>query len=640
MTLSELGMVRVAAAAPTVTLAAPARNAEATLAEAHRLHGAGVACAVFPELGITGYTVEDLFHSEPLLRDTTEALVRLCRENPLPLLVVGAPWRLRDGRLMNCGFVIGGGRLLGAVPKAVHPNQAEFYDLRWFKPGYDVNETEVHPDLGTFHVRTDQLFQLGDCHVGVELCEDLWSPAPPGSTACLAGAQVIVNLSASNELIAKADYRRDLVRMTSARNVCAYVYASAGPTESTKDVVFGGHCLIAENGQLLAESDRYALAGTAVTADVDVAHLEHDRQQNASFGMSLGRRPFRRVANPAPLPAVDDLARPIARQPFVPDDAHEFEARANDILAIQATGLARRATSIGEPSLVIGLSGGLDSTLAFLVCLEALDKLDASSSRLQAVTMPGPGTSERTLGNARRLAEAAGAPLTEIAIDAAVTQHLEDLNHEGEHDITFENAQARERTQLLFNFANQAGGIVVGTGDLSELALGWCTYNADHMASYNVNASVPKTLVAYLVRWYAAHRAPPALAAVLADVLDTPISPELLPPADGEISQQTEAIVGPYALHDFFLYHYLRYGSAPAKIFALATHAFDGAYEPAVIKHWMKQFFRRFFTQQFKRTTLPPGPKVGSVSLSPRGDWRMPDEADVEQLLAEVDKLP
>jgi NAD+ synthase (glutamine-hydrolysing) len=639
MNFTDLGYLRCAAVSPQVHIGNASANTDEILRLANNLHAEGVSLAVFPELCLTGYSAEDLFFSQELLKNTLSAMSQLAAENPLPLLIVGTPWQTQDGRLLNCAAVFDASGLLGLVPKSHNPNHGEFYDLRWFANGGAVNESLNHPALGHFQLRRDQLFKLGGTFIGIEICEDLWAPEPPNTQACLAGAEVMVNLSASNELIAKADYRRDLVRMTSARGLCSYIYAAAGSSESTKDIVFGGHCLIAENGQILAESERFNLAAHTLVADIDLDLVRHERLQNTTFRGTPRGRPFRTVParnEPMPLP---HLSRSYSRNPFVPSDEQAFAARAQEIMLIQKTGLARRMRSAHSEQLVIGLSGGLDSTLAYLVCLDALAELGLPVANLQALTLPGPGTTQRTLNSARLLANTTGATLTEIDIEPAVEQHLADLEHAGAHDVVFENAQARERTQILFNFANKVNGIVVGTGDLSELALGWCTFNADHMAGYNVNASIPKTLMAYLVRWYASHRAPQDLAAVLETVLATPISPELIPPEDGEISQKTEAIVGPYELHDFFLFHFLRYGSTPAKIHHLACLSFSESYPPSEVKHWLSQFFRRFFTQQFKRTTLPPGPKVGSVSLSPRGDWRMPDEAEVEQLLKTVDKL-
>ena len=650
MDYSELGFVRVAALSPRIDLGDPAANAAHILRMTGSAVADGASVVLLPELSVTGYSAEDLFFTDAILRDTRVALATLAGSNPAQLLVVGCPWRLDDGRLLNVAAAFSGSRLVGLVPKSVHPNYGEFYDLRWFAPGGDVNETVIDPMLGQFEVRTDQLFSLatpagGRCLVGIELCEDLWAPVSPHTGAVLAGASVMLNLSASNELIAKPEYRRDLVRMTSAKQICAYVYASSGASESTKDIVFGGHCLAAENGQLLGETDRFNLDDDGLAVTIDVGRIAHDRAMNVSFNQVPRPAPYR-IVTAGEVLAISTLDRDYPAHPFVPSDEDEFAARARQILRIQSTGLARRMQAARSEKLVIGLSGGLDSTLAFLVCLDALAiahpelAVAERHKRLHAITMPGPGTTTQTHGNAQRLCASANAPLKEISIDAAVAQHLDDLEHGGDLDVVFENAQARERTQILFNYANKVGGIVVGTGDLSELALGWCTFNADHMANYNVNASVPKTMMAYLVRWYATHRADDALAAVLGDVLDTPISPELIPPAEGEISQHTESIVGPYELHDFFLFHYLRTGASATKIFALARSSFAGSYDAGEIKHWLGQFFSRFFSQQFKRTTLPPGPKVGSVSLSPRGDWRMPDEASAAAILAEVDKLP
>ena len=639
MDFESLGFVNVAAASLEVSIGDPLMNAERILTTATQMADAQVSIGVFPELCITGYSAEDLFFSDALLSNSIQALQLLKAKNPLPLIAVGLPWRLSDGRLLNCAALLSHNTLLGLVPKTVHPNYGEFYDLRWFVSGANINESILHPTLGQFQIRCDQLFELNDHLIGVEICEDMWAPDAPSTRACLAGAEIILNLSASNELIAKADYRRDLVRMSSAKNICAYIYASAGPSESTKDVVFGGHCLICESGQLLKQNNRFALTSNYITCEVDTARLRHDRASNTSFSQASRPTPYRVEHCVGQSKPLHGLQRRFSKHPFVPDDEHEFEARAEEILSIQATGLARRMQAANSARLVIGLSGGLDSTLAFLVCLDALKKLDLPSKHLIALTMPGPGTTKKTYTNAHGLAEIGAATLHDISIQAAVEQHLRDLKHGGEHDIVFENAQARERTQLLFNFANKVNGIVVGTGDLSELALGWCTYNADHMASYNVNSSVPKTMMAYLVRWYAHHRASTELSPVLESVLSTPISPELIPPAGGEISQRTEAIVGPYELHDYFMFHFLRTGASPTKIYYLACLSFAGAYSPSTIKHWLNQFFSRFMHQQFKRTTLPPGPKVGSISLSPRGDWRMPDEASVQPLLKEIEQL-
>ena len=633
---SDLGFVKVAAVAPPVAIADPAANAEAIL-RAYRDSPDDAAIVLLPELCITGYTCEDLFATADLRRAADTALGKIADATDARILVVGAPWWLADGRILNCAFACGGGRILGAVPKISRPNYEEFYEKRWFASG-DGIAVDIDDAVGRFPLRTDLVFKLGGTAFGIEICEDLWAPNPPSADLALSGAEILLNLSASTELVAKADYRRDLVRTQSARTISGYVYAGAGPSESTKDVVFGGHLIAAENGRMLAESDRFDLGGSSLVVEIDSQRIRHDRVRNSTFAQ--GRRPSPPVVvDTGPPPSLDTLARGYPQQPFVPADEAELTARAREILAIQATGLARRMRASAAKRLVVGLSGGLDSSLAHLVCLDALDKLGLPPETVCALTMPGPGTSAHTLASARELARTTKVELREIPIAAAVEQHLADIAHPGDADVTFENVQARERTQILFDTANLVGGIVVGTGDLSELALGWCTFNADQMASYNVNAGVPKTLIAYLVRWYARHRADDELGAVLERVLKTPITPELIPSEDGEISQRTEAIIGPYELHDFFLYHFLRDGAGAEKIFVLARRAFDGLHAPGEIKRWFKVFFERFFAQQFKRTTLPPGPKVGTVSLSPRGDWRMPDEASARALLAAIDDI-
>lgn len=639
MDYSQFGFVRAAVAAPRVRVADPASNAAAILDTYRELVAAGASLVVTPELGVTGYTCEDLFGAEDLLAAAREALALIAGETGDAALVVGAPWRLPDGRLLNAGLVCAGGRVVGAVPKSALPNHEEFYEKRWFASGEGV-AVEIDDDrLGRFAMNPGQLFDIGGARFAVEICEDLWSPAPPSVGHALAGADIVVNLSASNELVAKADYRRDLVRMQSARLVCGYLYASSGPAESTKDVVYGGHLLAAENGWMLGESERFLLDGATLAVDLDCHRIRRERGHNSTFSGSRRGAAYPVVAA-GRRQRLNETLRRYPKHPFVPDDEHEFDARARDVFAIQATGLARRLQAANSKHPVIGLSGGLDSTLAFLVCLDALALNDLPAGSLHAITMPGPGTTGHTNASAKQLARAAGVSVREISIEGAVRSHLDDIGHNGSYDVTFENVQARERTQILFDVANQTGGIVVGTGDLSELALGWCTFNADHMAHYNVNASVPKTMVAYLVRWYARHRARAPLAAVLDRVLDTPITPELVPSESGAVSQRTESIIGPYELHDFFLYYYIRTGAPADKIYALARIAFAGDYSGDEVKRWLKVFFRRFFAAQFKRTTLPAGPKVGTVALSPRGDWRMPDEADAEAALASLEQIP
>lgn len=640
MTLDQFGYLRVAAAAPEIELADPIANAAIIGRTAQRLQRQQVALTLFPELSLTGYSCEDLFFSQALHTDLHTALINLCNMKLTSAIVVGLPWLTGDGRLLNCACLIANGKVQGMVPKSMSPNYAEFYEMRWFSSGAEVNTEISDPKLGEFRLARAQLFEVANARCAIEICEDLWMVEPPGAAHALAGANLILNPSASNELIGKADYRRDLVRMTSAQRICAYLYASSGPTESTKDVVFGGHLIAAENGALVKESARFNLRGSELVTEFDLQRLQQDRIENRSFGNSLRSAQYNTVTTGIKQKKLPTLTRDHPKHPFVPDDGVEFDARACEIVAIQATGLARRMASANIDKLILGLSGGLDSTQAFLVALDTLEKLDLPPTHLKAFTLPGPGTSKLTLGSAHLLAEATGVPLSEISIDAAVKQHLLDLSHPATaRDTVFENAQARERTQILFNQANKLGGLVVGTGDLSELALGWCTFNADHMSNYNVNAGVPKTMMSYLVRWYAEHRASPQLAKILLRVLDTPISPELLPPARGKIAQATEDIIGPYELHDFFLFHFLRNGSEPEKIFLLACASFGADYTQNEIKDCLRIFFRRFFSQQFKRTTLPPGPKVGRISLSPRGDWRMPDEVSSKRILARIDAI-
>ena len=592
---------------------------------------------VFPELALTGYTCEDLFLSADLLARTEAALVELARltSGLGAVLVVGTPLRTRDGRRYNAAVVVHGGGVHGAVPKVHLPNNNEFYERRWFTPGGEVDTPVSLAGLAPFRLSRRQLFRVGPALLGIEICEDLWAPEPPSGPLALAGALLIANPSGSNELVAKAEYRRDLIRQQAARLHCAYVYAGSGPTESTKDLVFGGHCLVVENGSLLDESDRFLLQGSDAVADVDLEKLANERARNITWSTSAVPHGYDVVDVVDATPALATLRRFYERDPFVPDDPATVHERAREILAIQSTGLARRALAVGTERLVIGVSGGLDSTLALVVAVEAARRLGRDADMVLGITMPGPGTTGLTRTAADALMAGLGVASRTIPIGPAVALHLADIGHpDGQHDVTFENAQARERTQILFDVANQVRGIVVGTGDLSELALGWCTYNADHMSNYGVNASVPKSLVRHLVRWYADNVAGAAVAATLHAVLDLPVSPELLPPdAQGNIVQATEDVIGPYELHDFFLFHWLRNGFGARKVEALARHAFAGRYDDETIRGWFVLFLQRFHRQQFKRTTLPAGPKVGSVSVSPRGDLRMPDEVDPAAVL-------
>lgn len=629
------GLVRVAAVAPALQLGDVAENVLRTVEAVKQCAADGCRLVVLPELGLTGYSCGDVFYNEGLLRRVEAGLtLLLAATRDLPCcVVVGLPWLLRD-RLYNVAAVLAGGRLLGVVPKSVLPNSGEFYERRWFSPAATATDDTVLFGGDSIPFGTDLIFEAADVRgfrIAVELCEDLWSVVPPSSKAALAGATLLVNLSASNEILGKAGYRRDLVKQQAARCLAAYVYASAGPGESSTDLVFSGPCLIAENGVLLAESDRFDFAGGQAVADVDLQWLEHDRLHSSSFRDETPPGTYRRIPfelGPHATDAPGDLRRYLAATPFIPKSLSGRKEVCEEIFAIQATGLARRLTAARASTAVIGLSGGLDSTLAFLVMVRAAEKLGWKHDRLVAITMPGFGTSGRTRGNAETLAAAFGVNLRTISIEAAVRQHFADIGHpESQHDVVFENAQARERTQVLMDIANQTNGIVVGTGDLSEAALGWCTFNGDHMSMYHVNAGVPKTLVRYLIGWCAEEWCQADASCVLHDIIDTPISPELLPLGnDAELVQKTEDVVGPYELHDFFLFHLVRHGASREKILFLAQLAFAGSPWASSVEKWLTVFLKRFAQSQFKRSAMPDGPKVGSVALSPRGDWRMPSD--------------
>ena len=637
------GFVKVAVRTPKVRVADVAANEAACLVAIRDAAAAGAKVIVLPELCLTGYTCEDLFWQDALLDAAEAAVARLAAATVAldALVFVGAPVRA-NAKLYNCAAALAHGEVLGLVPKRHIPNYHEFYEARHFAAGPEqVAELSFAGARVPFGAR--QLFRcttLPELVVAAEVCEDLWAPQPPSIGHALAGATLVVNLSASNALVGKAAYRRELVAGQSARLLCAYAYASAGDGESTTDVVFSGHSLIAENGRLLAEAAPFG-AGAAET-EIDVRTLASERRANTTFEAgTVPGAPAHLVTDFALELQPTTLTRTVDPHPFVPADSAERLERCEDILAIQAHGLAGRLSAIGCTTVTVGISGGLDSTLALLVAARAFDLLGLPRSGIVAITMPGFGTTDRTHGNAWQLAETLGATAREIPIGDAVRQHFADIGHdEAVHDVTYENAQARERTQILMDVANQTGGLVVGTGDLSELALGWATYNGDHMSMYGVNAGVPKTLVRHLVRHVADTCGNEREAAVLRDVLDTPVSPELLPAnADGTIAQQTEDLVGPYELHDFFVYQVLRFGARPRKVYRLACEAFKGSYEPETILKWLKVFYRRFFAQQFKRSCMPDGPKVGSVALSPRGDLRMPSDASARLWLAELEEL-
>ncbi|MEY3829106.1 MAG: hypothetical protein RL636_807 [Verrucomicrobiota bacterium] len=640
----QFGFVTVAAASPSLRLGDPAANALLVIQALEKASAEGAEIVVLPELCLTGYSCGDLFGQRTLLQgalkglgQVTEATARLG-----VTALVGLPLEV-SGRLFNAAAFISRGKILGIVPKTHLPNTGEFYEQRWFASARVAPVKEIDLLGQTVPFGTDLLFQasdLPDCVVGIEICEDLWAVEPPSGAQALAGATLLCNLSASDELLTKAAYRRDLVRAQSARCLAAYVYAAAGAGESSTDIVYSGHGLISENGGVLGESERFRFELSLVVSQIDVDKLQAERRRNSTFfGAPATLQPrVRSFELGHPTGTTPKLRRRFSQHPFVPSDAHRRDEHSQEIFAIQSTGLARRLRHTGARHVVIGVSGGLDSTLALLVLLEAFGRLGLDRKGIIGVTMPGPGTTVRTRMNALKLMEALGVTAREIPIGAAVEQHLADIQHPpGKHDVTFENAQARERTQVLMDVANQAGGFVVGTGDLSEAALGWCTFNADHISMYHVNIGVPKTLVRHLVSWAAHARHVGHERALLEDIVATPVSPELLPPGgDGEIAQQTEMLVGPYELHDFFLYHVIRNGFRPAKVLWLAEHAFPGKYDQTEIRHWLRTFLTRFFSQQYKRSVMPDGPKVGSVALSPRGDWRMPSDAEATAWLAEI----
>ncbi len=646
----RFGYIRVAVASPELRIGDVTFNQQHILQLWEQAAQQSADILLVPELALTGYSCQDLFYEELLLQavvTTLEHLATVSAERD-PLLIVGAPLRFQN-RLYNCAVVIGHGQILGVVPKTFLPNSQEFYEERWFVSGTSVppGSTIAIAGITDIPFGTDLLFQARQeprAIFGIEICEDLWAPIPPSNDMAVAGATLFFNLSSSNELLGKAAYRRDLIANQSARLLAGYAYASAGPWESTTDTVFSGHSLIAENGQILAESERFSFSSTLILADWDVERLVHERLYHPSYKFANAEKSYRKILWELPHRSWHTLSllRPLVKRPFVPRRKQQRELHCREVFAIQKTGLARRLLHVGSQTVVLGVSGGLDSTLALLVAVKAFDTLGWDRQGIHAVIMPGPGSSERTQRNAQLLAEYLQTRCHIIPIHDAVAVHLRDIDHPLENaDVTVENAQARERTQILMDLANKLGGLVVGTGDLSELALGWCTFNGDHMSMYNVNAGVPKTLVQYLVRWCADEEfAGEPVATVLYDILETPISPELLPKTKKKhIVQRTEQILGPYIVHDFFLYFMLRYHFAPSKIFFLAQRAFRGDFSATDLLTWMETFYSRFFHHQFKRSVLPDGPKVGSVSLSPRTDWRMPSDATVTLWLQEVQQL-
>lgn len=643
--ISSLGFVRVAAVSPDLHVADISFNIDQLTASFDAMIGQGADVVVSPELSITGYTLGDLVRFPDLLHGALRGLdqIRHWSTGRSALIVVGLPMEVQ-GALYNCAAVLQDGHLRAVVPKTFLPTTREFYDHRWFKSGAEAQADHVRIGHVDVPFGPDLLIVDEDdpsYQIGIEICEDLWSVIPPSSTMSMAGATLMLNLSASNEVVGKAQYRRDLVLGQSARTYSAYVYASSGPGESTTDTVFSGHCMIAENGIMLTESQRLQLSGTHVIADVDLQHLVTERLNASSFSQHVPVDPYRRVVLRLDRTRRNSILRPISPLPFVPNDEEHRAQRCREIVQLQATALAVRMRHTRSKKMVIGVSGGLDSTLALLVCEEACDLLGMDHTAIVAVSMPGFGTTSRTRENAHRLIERVGAEFREIDITPAVLQHFRDLGHdENDHSVVYENAQARERTQILMNVANQVGGLVIGTGDMSELALGWCTYNADHMSMYNVNSGVPKTLVRYVIEWFSTSRADEGLQAALKDILDTPISPELLPPSgEGGIVQRTEDLLGPYEVHDFFLYEFVRMQRPVKTVVVLAITAFADRYSEHQVLNWCKVFLERFFSQQFKRSTLPDGVKIGSVCLSPRADWRMPSDARADVWLRELESI-
>ena len=605
----------------------------------------GVQIIAFPEMSVTAYTCLDLFAQQTLLKNAEQALLKLVSDTvDLNILTIAGAPLVTENRLINAAIAFQAGKILGVVPKTYIPNYKEFQEQRWFTSATELRDKTVSIGDRTYPLGSHLLFTAGQVKVGIEICEDLWVPVPPSSLLAMEGANILVNISASNELIGKHHYLRSLICQQSARCMAGYVYASAGFGESSTDLVFAGNGIIAENGTLLEESPRFTMQEQLVISEIDIENLQNDRQVNTSFMHGTSTLladetitiPFVLSENSGqPI-----LTRSVDPHPFTPS-GDALKERCEEIFQIQVAGLAKRIVHTHSRTAVVGISGGLDSTLALLVTVMTFDALNIPRNQILGITMPGFGTTDRTYTNACDLIRSLGVTLKEISIKDACLQHFKDISHNPSvHDVTYENSQARERTQILMDVANQENGLVIGTGDLSELALGWATYNGDHMSMYGVNGSIPKTLVRYLVEWVAHNRVDEASRATLLDIVDTPISPELIPADEnGNIKQKTEDLVGPYELHDFFLYHFLRFGSSPAKIYFLAQQAFGGSYEKETIRKWLHTFFRRFFQQQFKRSCLPDGPKVGSVSLSPRGDWRMPSDAMATLWLKEIEGL-
>lgn len=643
------GLVRVGAAVPSLALGNVKENMKRHLAMMREAKEKHVSIVTFPELSLTGYTCGDLFFQRRLLDDVTDALLALKDEMPEGILaVVGAPLEI-EGALYNCAVVLHKGEIISAVPKTFLPNNGEFYEKRWFQSGDARRDASVAiPKLKT-DVCRQAIFETEDgVRFGIELCEDLWAPLPPSTMLSVSGAEIILNLSASNELLSKREYRQQLISQQSARCQCGYVYVSAGMGESSSDLVFSGHSVIASCGTVIRESEGYLADDYLMTADIDIDRIRADRMKQSSFADCAAQVRAMWKQEPNILRTMENALLPddvtpdyrVSKHPFIPSDKASRQLRCAQILAMQATALARRLSVTGG-KVVVGISGGLDSTLALLAACKAVDMLHLPRTNILGITMPCFGTTDRTYHNALDLMTSLGVSQREIPIHNAVRQHFADIGHdERDHSVTYENCQARERTQVLMDVANKIGAIVLGTGDLSEIALGWCTYNADHMSMYGVNSGVPKTLVRWVIQTAAENEAFSSSRECLQSILDTPISPELLPPDEkGNILQQTEDVVGPYALHDFFLYYAIRFGYPPKKVFDLCCIAFQDDFSSETILKWLKNFYRRFWTQQFKRNCMPDGVKIGSIALSPRGDWRMPSDAQYKAWMDECDSI-
>lgn len=637
------GYVRVAAAVPRLRVADCEYNADNIINIIHKAENLNVQFIVFPELSITAYTCGDLFHQVQLQNEAVRQLEIILEKTRYvgAVAIIGLPINI-DNQLFNCGVAIQYGQILGIVPKTYIPGYSEFYEQRWFSPGTKAISTNIKLCGQIVPFGVDLLFEAeGDRGTvfGIEICEDLWVPIPPSSTQVLAGANLIFNLSASNDIIGKYEYRRNLIEQQSGRCIAGYIFTSAGIDESTTDVVFGGHAVIAENGGLLSESERFSSEEQLIYTEIDIEKLTIDRCKNTSFKDGFIDKKFRKIIFKTKKVDNLEISRFIDPHPFVPSNLNSLDDRCSEIFSIQTSALGKRLRHTNIEKAVIGISGGLDSTLALLVIAKTFDKLGIPRENIQTITMPGFGTTDVTYSNSLRLMKAMKTSLTEIDIKPACLQHFKDIDHNSNvHDLTYENVQARERTQILMDIATKKNGLVIGTGDLSELALGWATYNGDHMSMYSVNCSIPKTLVKFLVKWVADNMVENSTQEILYSILDTPITPELLPPDEfGKINQKTEDIIGPYELHDFFLYHMIRYGAPPRKVLFLAERAFKDVYSHEVIKGWLKVYYKRFFSQQFKRSCLPDGPKVGTISLSPRGDWRMPSDAEARTWLKELE---